>query len=716
MGAVFPPRVGWGGLRGGMDGTFPDFLASLAAIGRSLQAVFDPQRFLAEFSQHVERLVPHDRLMISQVEESGALSIFSEYARKGPLLYAGRYTIEFDPGGRYLPGEMDLASVLAGEPLMVEDLQTDPRFARTGAPLPRVHQAGLRSRLAVPMPSGGRIIGTLSATSYAPGLYSPEHLRALRHVSDLIGPFIENIVLLHRERRRRSRLAALAGLTCTVGANLAIREHVDRLADALRPHLDFDLMGIALLGSGRREVELVRGAEDGSSPPQIALDQLSFAAAVEAGEPVLVHDALAELHSDRPGDRALCDAGARAHVVVPLRVCERVEGLLLFGKRRPRWYDSADVEIATAIAAYLVVALQYQRLADEHSVRARLEERARQLEQRLVTLRQELDDEYGFDRILGEDTRFRAALAQAAKVAATETTVLLTGESGTGKELVARAIHRGSPRADGPYVAINCAALPDTLVDSELFGHERGAFTGADKQKPGRFELAAGGTLFLDEVGELPPAVQAKLLRVLQEHEFQRVGGTAVIRADVRLIAATNQDLERAVAQGTFREDLFYRLNVFRVHLPPLRERGDDVTLLARHFIREIGARLGRGEPGVRADAETLLRSYAWPGNIRELENAVERALILADGGPLTPGQFGLGAIPNGRVEASDAPATEPQAPEALAVLEQRAIRAALVHTRGNKTHAAALLGITRTQLRTRLKRLGLTPDTTVQF
>jgi transcriptional regulator with GAF, ATPase, and Fis domain len=698
-----------------MDVAFPDLLASLAAIGRSLQTVFDPQRFLAEFSQHVRRLVPHDRLMISQVEESGSLSIFAEYARTGPLLYAGRYTIEFDPGGRYTPAEMDLTAVLAGEPLLCNDLQTDSQLARTGARLPRVHQAGLRSRLCVPMPSGGRVIGTLSATSYAPGLFSQEHLHALRQVADLIGPFIENIVLLHRERRRRGRLAALTGLTCALGADLAIRDHVGRLADALRPYLDFDLMGIALLGSGRRDIELVRGVEDGSSPPTIPLDQLSFAAAIEAGESVLVHDALAELHSERPGDRTLCDTGARAHVAVPLRVCERVEGGLLFGKRRPRWYDSADVEIADAIAAHLVVALQYQRLADEQAVRARLEGRARQLEQRLVTLRQELDGQYGFDRILGQDARFRGALVQAAKVAATETTVLLTGESGTGKELVARAIHHGSPRADGPYVAINCAALPDTLVDSELFGHERGAFTGADKQKPGRFEVATGGTLFLDEVGELPPAVQAKLLRVLQEHEFQRVGGTEPLRADVRLIAATNQDLERAVAQGTFREDLFYRLNVFRVQLPPLRERGDDVMLLARHFIQEIGARLGRGEPGVSSEAEVLLRSYAWPGNIRELENAVERALILADGGPLTPSQFGLGAIPNGRAEPSAPPVMEHSAPEALAVLEQRAIRAALAHTHGNKTHAAALLGITRTQLRTRLKRLGLAPDAAVQ-
>ena len=196
--------------------------------------------------------------------------------------------------------------------------------------------------------------------------------------------------------------------------------------------------------------------------------------------------------------------------------------------------------------------------------------------------------------MIGRSPLFREALTRAAQVARTETTVLITGESGTGKELVARAIHYASPRADGPFVAVNCAALPDTLLESELFGHERGAFTGADRQKPGRFELAAHGTLFLDEIGDLSAAVQVKLLRVLQEREFQRVGGTATVKADVRLIAATNRDLMAEMAAGRFRNDLFYRLSVFNVHLPPLRDRGDDVLLLADAFIRTLAAKMGK--------------------------------------------------------------------------------------------------------------------------
>jgi two-component system response regulator HydG len=302
-------------------------------------------------------------------------------------------------------------------------------------------------------------------------------------------------------------------------------------------------------------------------------------------------------------------------------------------------------------------------------------------------------------------------LARAAKVASTEATVLLTGESGTGKEMVARAVHYASGRADGPFVAINCAALPDTLMESELFGHERGAFTGADRQKPGRFELASGGTLFLDEVGELSPGVQAKLLRVLQEREFQRVGGTATLRADVRLIAATNRDLTREVAGGRFRDDLYYRLNVFAIHLPALRDRGDDILLLADQFVSDLGARMAKGDVGLSRDAREALLRHTWPGNIRELQNAVERALIVSDGGLLTAAQLGIGqATPHAEADpiVQTTPATGAAFAPSLADLERQAVVDALRNARGNKSRAAARLGLTRSQLYTRMKRHGL--------
>ncbi len=354
-----------------------------------------------------------------------------------------------------------------------------------------------------------------------------------------------------------------------------------------------------------------------------------------------------------------------------------------------------DEELLSAIRQCIKVAL--------------LERRARTLEQSLKSARSELHQRYGFDQILGRSPVLQEALTRAAQVARTEATVLLTGESGTGKELVARAIHHASPRAEGPFVAVNCAALPDTLLESELFGHERGAFTGADRQKPGRFELAAGGTLFLDEIGDLSAAVQVKLLRVLQEREYQRVGGTATLKADVRLIAATNRDLSAEMAAGRFRSDLFYRLSVFNVHLPPLREREDDVLLLADHFIRTLGAQMGKGDLTLSRDACDLLRRHPWPGNIRELQNAIERSLITSQGTLITATHLALAPSP---VPTPPAAAPLPAAPVntsgSLDELERKAIVEALQRTHGHKSRAAALLGLTRFQLYTRLKRYGI--------
>jgi Nif-specific regulatory protein len=381
-------------------------------------------------------------------------------------------------------------------------------------------------------------------------------------------------------------------------------------------------------------------------------------------------------------------------------------GAVFVASRRPSWYDAADVEVAEAIASALVLAVQHQRLAEEQRRLVLAEASAQKLERRVQTLRTALDERFGFETIQGRSPVFRAALEQAKKVAPTETTVLLTGDSGTGKEVMARAIHQASLRAEGPFVAVNCAALPETLIESELFGHERGAFTSADKLKRGRFELAAGGTLFLDEIGELAPAVQAKLLRVLQERQYERVGGTATLAADVRLIAATNRNLEAAVGDGRFRDDLYYRLAVFRVHLPALRERGDDILRLAERFLKEYGARMGKGDVGLSREARDLLLAYHWPGNIRELQNAIERAVILCDGGLISAAQLGVtlaSGTTGGPSRAADA--ARPGPPTPLPELEKQAIVDALARTNGNKSHAAAALGLSRTRFYTLLRR-----------
>jgi DNA-binding NtrC family response regulator len=292
--------------------------------------------------------------------------------------------------------------------------------------------------------------------------------------------------------------------------------------------------------------------------------------------------------------------------------------------------------------------------------------------------------------------------------------VLLLGESGTGKELFARAVHHLSPRREKPFVAVNCAAIPETLIESELFGHERGSFTGATERRPGKFELASGGTVFLDEIGELPLAAQGKLLRAIEEKVVDRIGGRAPVPVDVRVVAATNRDLQAEAERGEFRRDLYFRLAVFPVTIPPLRERGEDVLLLARHFASQLGRELRRREATLTDEAAAALRAHDWPGNVRELENAIERACILSDGPALTPADLGISkspAAPKGEEAGAgfDLSGTLAEAAERAArAVERRKIADALRAAEGNKTRAAEALGVSYKTLLTKIKEYEL--------
>ncbi|MFH0809519.1 MAG: sigma-54 dependent transcriptional regulator [Pseudomonadota bacterium] len=320
----------------------------------------------------------------------------------------------------------------------------------------------------------------------------------------------------------------------------------------------------------------------------------------------------------------------------------------------------------------------------------------------------ELAERLGPHNIIGKSAPLQRIFALIAKVAQTKATVLITGESGTGKELVAKAMHFGSPRRDAPFVSVNCSALAETLLESELFGHERGSFTGAVASRKGRFELADGGTLFLDEVGEMSAALQVKLLRVLQEREFERVGGTRTLKMDVRVVAASNRDLKRSVAEGLFREDLFYRLNVVRLQLPPLRERSEDIPLLAAHFAANCGKELGKPRLTISPEAMELLVGYSWPGNVRELENAVERAAILCQADLIRasdlPEELRGGQRPqNMLADLYDLPL-----PEALERLEAGMIKRALRSYGYVQAQAAKALGITKSLLQYKIKKYDL--------
>jgi DNA-binding NtrC family response regulator len=390
----------------------------------------------------------------------------------------------------------------------------------------------------------------------------------------------------------------------------------------------------------------------------------------------------------------LVASGYRSMVGVSAWADQRMPAVAFWSKQ-PDAFGPADLPVARRIAGHLALGIAHEQSVRQAGQAVR-PARAERLEARVATR----DDKH--PRIVGESTEWQDVLRKATQVALTETTVLITGESGTGKEVVARFVHRTSARRTGPFVALNCAALPEQLLESELFGYERGAFTSAQQAKPGQIEMAAGGVLFLDEVSEMSLAAQAKFLRVLQEREFQRLGATRTIKANVRVVAATNRDLRKAVERGTFREDLFYRLQVFDIPIAPLRERRADILPLAEAFLQEIAPSLGQLPPAVAADARQVLLHHDWPGNVRELRNALERAAILAEGGPIEASHLAL--------QPSCAPARV--ATTNLKDFERDTIAQVLQQCRWNKAQAALRLGLTRTQLYVRISKYGLEPPT----
>ena len=321
-------------------------------------------------------------------------------------------------------------------------------------------------------------------------------------------------------------------------------------------------------------------------------------------------------------------------------------------------------------------------------------------------LKAELDQRYQFDNIVGHGAAMREIFQTIERVAPTRATVLLCGESGVGKDMIARAIHHHSPRKDRPFVKINCTALPENLMESELFGYEKGAFTGANIAKPGKFELADTGTVFLDEIGDVPASIQVKLLRILQEREFERLGSNKTRHIDVRVLAATNVDLRAALEEGTFREDLYYRLNVMPLNIPALRERKEDIPFLAEHFVRKLAPELESRARSISPAAIERLMQYHWPGNVRELENVIERSLVLSAGDTLAADEIRLDMSPRTRVAAP----ADTFLPDGMTLdeFEQHLIKEALKRANGNKSQAARLLGLTRNALRYRLSQMGL--------
>ena len=497
------------------------------------------------------------------------------------------------------------------------------------------------------------------------------------------------------------KLSDLLEISQTLGSTPNHRAALTRVLEILEDRHGALSGSVALLADGGAElaIEAATGMSgEIARRTRYKVGEGIIGRVVQSGKPVVVPQVSREpLFLDRTGVFRKARA-EMSFICVPVVVNDRTAGTLgiALPYRRERNYDQ-EVKFLGIVGSMVGQALRVHRLAEA--------ERQRLLEEN-SKLRQELRERHDLSNIVGNSRAMQQVYEQVAQVAGSPTTVLIRGESGTGKELVAHAIHYNSPRSEKPFVKVSCGALPEGLIESELFGYEPGAFTDARSQKKGRFELAHGGTLFLDEVGELSRATQVKLLRVVQEREFERLGGVRPIKVDVRLVAATNKDLETAVQQGEFREDLYYRLNVFSIFMPPLRERRPDILLLADHFVEKYASGHGKDVRRIATTAIDMLMSYHWPGNVRELENCIERAVLVCDGGVIHAHH-----LPP-TLQTAEVSGTLPRRSLAKAVesYEKDLILDALKTTRGNRAKAARLLDSTERILGYKVGKHGIDP------
>ncbi len=481
------------------------------------------------------------------------------------------------------------------------------------------------------------------------------------------------------------RLSALLEVSQALGSTLDYKIAFEKVLETLDRELGMKRGAISLLeektsalsiqfAHGLSETEIRRG--------RYRLDEGITGKVAATGKSIIVPQVSKEpLFLFRTRKRSANQE--ESFLCVPIKDRRKTVGTISIGYpyKPGRSFDDS-IKLLSIVASMIAQSLRLSNLVEQEKA---------QLTEENNILKRELQDKYDFRNIIGTSQEMRGVYEQVAQVAHTNTTVLIRGESGTGKELVAHAIHYNSPRAGKPFVKVNCAALPESLIESELFGHEKGSFTGAMARKRGRFELAEGGTLFLDEIGDLSPAMQVKLLRVLQEREFERVGGVETVKVNVRMIAATNVDLEQAVQGATFRSDLYYRLNVFSIYMPPLRERRADILLLADHFLEKYSRQNSRSIKRISTPAIDMLTSYHWPGNVRELENVIERATLVCEGNVI----HGYHLPPTLQTAEGSGTQTHMSLDKAVESYEKELIMDALKTTRGNRARAARMLDTT---------------------
>jgi transcriptional regulator with GAF, ATPase, and Fis domain len=700
----------------------PSPFAAPAAIARTLGETLELRQVFARVAEAARTALPFDRMRVVLFEGADAMRVYASEHDGVPGAEDGVLVPIADLSPRILRDfVVDRIDVLR---------ELDPAFRRDRETIESGHRSIIRAMLR----SGERNLGVLAFASRQPDAFTEEHESVVLALADLLAASLEHERLWTEEHRRRKRGDALESLLPTLAKSMDVREIFQQISEVSQETIPHDIVGLSFLSADRKTMPvyaLSEGRVDHLADPPALPDRMS---ALARGYFILRDVSVVDLATRRvrqsslSPDRGLvspheiemdparfwlvAEKGIRSWISVPLRSQGEISGAMLFGSKRPNTYGPLDADLARRVADHVALALAYQRMAEEQRSAAEARERAATLETRVQSLTREIDAISGYGAVVGESAAWKGALKLATQVAATETTVLLLGESGTGKEVIARYIHRASGRADGPFVALNCAALPEQLLESELFGFERGAFTGAAQAKPGQIERAAGGVLFLDEVAEMSLAAQAKFLRVLQEREFLRLGGAKPLTADVRVIAATNRDLVTAIERGTFREDLYYRLQVFEIRLPPLRERPEDILPLSEAFLAELSRGFARPPAGVSREARERLMEYHWPGNVRELRNILERAAILCEGGLISAEHLTLRVPPATASRAAEAADPRPVAAApsdtSLMSAERAMVEKALQDARYNKSKAARALGLTRTQLYVRLRRHGL--------
>jgi transcriptional regulator with GAF, ATPase, and Fis domain len=694
-----------------------DLQAAISQVARAITESLDLHEVWGRVADGCRLVVPFDGLGVSRLEGGDTVHVYATAGdpRGHPLEEQVFKLQDFSPAIRH-QDEDRLILVKDGEKEM------DPAYAVDRTMLER----GFRSLLRLPLLRGTAILGSLVLVSRQRGAFAEDHGRRLRPLAELVALALEHDRMWRVERERHRRHEALQALLPALAEALDIRSifrELSRIAHDVIPH---EYVSLGLFNEDRSAIHVHATSEAMGKLPEFRFTDPRQAEVfawdfmlvsdieIVAADRLLLHVTLPDPAHPPQMEMAINAewvevyrrTGVRSQVRVPVRLRGQVAGGLTFHSVAPATYAKGHVELAARVADHVALALAHQQLAEESRRAAAAQDRAEHLEGRVQALVQELDT-LSPHRALGRSRKWRDVLSQAAKVAPTDTTVLMTGESGTGKEVVARFVHRGSSRKDGPFVALNCAALPEQLLESELFGHEKGAFTGALATRPGKIEQAAGGVLFLDEVGEMSPAVQAKFLRVLQEKEYQRLGGSRTLKAEARVLAATNRDLKAAIGKGGFREDLYYRLAVFEIALPALRDRPEDVPVLVEAFLAEIGRTVGRPAAGVSDEVRDRLVAYHWPGNVRELRNALERAVILCEGGLITSEH-----LPMGIVAAQPAEASFRAADGAGTVVSERdLILEALTRTGNNQSKAARLLGMTRAQIRARIEKHGISVE-----